>query len=95
MEHDWYWDNAILQRWADFLTTQKSMLPVQQQLEVTTVTFKFQDNKIQLQQAVEQQEAKSESTYGRDDLCLRATQSQNPHFFFFLNFHTNGFEEVA
>lgn len=95
MEHDWYWDNAILQRWADFLTTQKSMFPVRQQLEVTTVTFKFQDNKIQLQQAVEQQEAKSESTYGRDDLCLRATQIQNPHFFFFFNFHTDGFEEVA
>lgn len=53
MEHDW--DNVILQWWADFSTTQKSMLTVQQQLEVTAVTFKFQDNKIQLQQAVEQQ----------------------------------------
>lgn len=51
------------------------MLPAQQQLQVTfEVTFKFQDNKIQLQQAVEQQEAKSEGTYGRDDLCLKATQ---------------------
>lgn len=69
------------------------MLPVQQQLEVTTVTFKFQDGKIQLQQAVEQQEAKSESTYGRDDLCLKATQIQNS--LFFLNLHTDGFEEVA
>lgn len=73
MEHDRYLD-VILQWWADFSTTQKPMLPVQQQLEVTTVTFKFQDNKIQLQQAVEQQEAKFEGTYGRDDLCLKATQ---------------------
>lgn len=56
------------------------MLPVQQQLEVATVTFKFQDNKVQLQLALEQQE----STYGRDDLCLKATQIQNSHFFFFL-----------
>lgn len=46
MEHDW--DKVILQWGADFSTSQKSMLPVQQQLEVTTVTFKFQDNKIQL-----------------------------------------------
>lgn len=57
------------------------MLPVQQQLEVTAVTFTFQDNKIQLQQAVKQQEAKSEGTYGREDLCLKATQIQNSHFF--------------
>lgn len=83
MEHDWHWDKFILQWWADFSTTQKSVLPVQQQLEVTTATFKFQDSKIQLQQAVEQQEAKSESTYGRDDLCLKATHTQNSHFGFF------------
>jgi len=46
------------------------MLPVQQQLEVAIVTFKFQDNKVQLHHALEQQDAESESTYGRDNLCL-------------------------
>lgn len=57
------------------------------------MTFKLQDNEIHPQHGLEQQDAKSESTYGKDALCLKATQIQN--FFFFLNSHTAGFEEAA
>lgn len=60
-------------------------------MEAAVVTFKFQDNKDHLKQGLD---AKSESTYGKDQLWPKAAQIPNT-FFFLSFFHTDGFEEVV
>lgn len=87
-QFDRHWPKDCNQDWDhNMQTTQTPTLSDQQQLEVAVVTFKFQDNKVHRQHGLD---AKSESTYGKDQLWLKAAQIPNV---FFLSFsHTDGFE---
>lgn len=90
-QFDRCWPKDCSQDWDhNMQTAQIPTLSDQQQLEVAVVTFTFQDNKVHQQHGLD---AKSESTYGKDQLWLKAAQIPN---IFCLSFsHTDGFEEVA